>query len=299
MPRDGNGVYSPDWTPAQPNTPISSGNANAMVNDLAEDLNTPRPVSAGGTGQSTAVSAIDALSGNASTVSSAGTTNIVTTSSQNVTISGGTTITGFSTAPAGVKRFITFASSLTLTHHATNLILPGAANITTGAGDTCIAISLGSGNWRVSHYSRAAVPPALGKPTTDQPGLVEKATVEEVYSAAPDKYFSTDLIESASATVVLTDAATVALDWDDFINASVAIGADRILGNPTNGQPNTYRTIEVRGTDASERVLTFGSQYAGSLPELNDISTSRFYRLTITCVEPTRFLVSAQLSSFG
>ncbi len=48
-----------------------------------------------------------------------------------------------------------FAAALTLTHNATSLILPGGANITTAAGDTAIAISLGSGNWVVVNYMPA------------------------------------------------------------------------------------------------------------------------------------------------
>ena len=42
-----------------------------------------------------------------------------------------------------------------LTHNGTSLILPGSANITTAAGDTYEAESLGSGNWVVRAYQKA------------------------------------------------------------------------------------------------------------------------------------------------
>lgn len=70
-----------------------------------------------------------------------------------VTHSTGTTaISSFGTVSAGIWKIITFAISggiLTLTHHATQMILPGAANITLGNGESLIAESLGSGNWKV------------------------------------------------------------------------------------------------------------------------------------------------------
>jgi hypothetical protein len=72
-----------------------------------------------------------------------------------VRVTGTVAITSLGTAPSGVTRKLRFAGALTLTHNATSLILPGAANITTAAGDTAEAISLGSGNWVVVQYTRA------------------------------------------------------------------------------------------------------------------------------------------------
>jgi hypothetical protein len=72
-----------------------------------------------------------------------------------VRITGTTTITGFGTAPSGTTRQLRFAASLTLTHNATSLILPGGASIVTAANDTAEAISLGLGNWVVVQYTPA------------------------------------------------------------------------------------------------------------------------------------------------
>jgi hypothetical protein len=74
----------------------------------------------------------------------------------NVRITGTTTITGFGTAASGITRKLRFAAALTLTYNATSLIFPGAADITTAAGDTAEAISLGSGNWVLVNFTRAA-----------------------------------------------------------------------------------------------------------------------------------------------
>lgn len=55
MPRDGSGVYSaPAGTTASPNTTIESSKYNALVSDLVTDANAARPITAGGTGETTA-----------------------------------------------------------------------------------------------------------------------------------------------------------------------------------------------------------------------------------------------------
>ena len=62
MPRSGGGVYSkPAGTTAVPNTTIESAKFNSVIDDIATDLNTARPISAGGTGSTTAADARTAL----------------------------------------------------------------------------------------------------------------------------------------------------------------------------------------------------------------------------------------------
>jgi hypothetical protein len=88
-------------------------------------------------------------------VASASTCNIGAAGSNYVRITGTTGITAFDTVASGIKRSVVFADALTLTHNGTSLILPGAANITTVAGDTAEFVSEGSGNWRCLWYRRA------------------------------------------------------------------------------------------------------------------------------------------------
>lgn len=103
-----------------------------------------------------------AIQGAEITVASASTTDLGAVASNKVSITGTTTITSFgSTAAAGVERKGRFTGALTLTHNATSLILPGAQNIATSAGDRFTAYSLGSGNWVVTHYTKADGTPLL------------------------------------------------------------------------------------------------------------------------------------------
>ncbi|MGP4671793.1 hypothetical protein ACSV5N_07490 [Agrobacterium salinitolerans] len=97
-----------------------------------------------------------------STIASGTTTDLSTVKGQYVTVSGTSTITSFGTAKAGWVKFIRFSNVATITHNATSMILPGAANITTQAGDFALFVSEGGGNWRCLAYSRAAV---LTRPT--------------------------------------------------------------------------------------------------------------------------------------
>ena len=89
-----------------------------------------------------------------STVASAATTNIGAVNSQNVVISGTTTITAFDTVADGIVRNVRFSGALTLTHNATTLQLPGLANIVTVAGDRAVFTSTGGGNWICTNYER-------------------------------------------------------------------------------------------------------------------------------------------------
>lgn len=95
------------------------------------------------------------------TIASASTTDLGTKDSTFLTVSGTTTITALGTVSAGIYKFVIFSGALTLTHNGTSLILPGAANITTVAGDTALFLSLGSGNWKCMFYQSGALDATL------------------------------------------------------------------------------------------------------------------------------------------
>lgn len=128
------------------------------------------------------------------TIASASTVNIGAAASDNISVTGTTTITAFDNVAAGTVRTITFAGALTLTYNATTLILPGAASITTAAGDVATFISLGSGNWRCTSYNKAngqAVVAPAGGVTSAVAGngiAVSAATGAVTFSAAAPGY---------------------------------------------------------------------------------------------------------------
>ena len=123
---------------------------------------------------------------------------------------------------------------------------------------------------------------------------VEYATVAETRAAAAGlKVLTVNLIEDAAALVALTDDATIAVDWDSGVNFSVTLEGNRVLGNPTNGQPGTWRTFIVTQDGVGTRTLSYGNQYkfeGGNEPVLTTAAGSVDV-LSMFCVSATNFFV--------
>ena len=71
-------------------------------------------------------------------------------------VTGTTTITSIGTQGIGSHITLHFDGILTFTHHSTDLILPGAANITTAVGDIAVMHEYASGDWRCVSYTKAS-----------------------------------------------------------------------------------------------------------------------------------------------
>ena len=89
-------------------------------------------------------------------ISSVGAALTLVAGSDYADVTGTTTVTSISTRPAGSRFTFQFDGALILTHNATSLILQGATNLTTAAGDVLTFISEGSGNWREESRRLAA-----------------------------------------------------------------------------------------------------------------------------------------------
>lgn len=78
-------------------------------------------------------------------------------------VTGVTAITSISASGrTGTVICLHFDGILVFTHHATDLILPSGANISTAAGDEAILIEYDTGKWRCINYSRADGTPIVG-----------------------------------------------------------------------------------------------------------------------------------------
>lgn len=182
MSRNGSGTYSlpvNSWNPAVNGVPATAADWQALINDVASAIT--QSVSRDGqttltgnlpmgsnklTGLASGTAAGDSLrweqlfsQGQPQDLASAATVDIGAQLTTVLNITGTTTITSFGTNYNG-PRFLRFAGALTLTHGAA-LVLPGAANITTAAGDAAIVVPLGSpaSGWRVVAYQRASGEP--------------------------------------------------------------------------------------------------------------------------------------------
>ncbi|MBL9034630.1 MAG: hypothetical protein JNN33_07705 [Rhodospirillaceae bacterium] len=104
-----------------------------------------------------------AVANQGSDIASAATIDLGAADGQYVKVTGAATITALGTVNAGVMRWVEFTGALTLTHNASSLKLPGAANIVTAAGDVGCFVSLGAGNWKCLGYFPASGIGAIGK----------------------------------------------------------------------------------------------------------------------------------------
>lgn len=108
-------------------------------------------------------------------IASAATVDLGAANTLRVEVTGVVAVSSFGTA-ANRLRLVRFSSALTLTHNAVSLILPGGLDIAVVAGDTLIATSDASGNWRVRQYTRGAGVP--GSLYLGGQGAVAAATVD-------------------------------------------------------------------------------------------------------------------------
>ena len=117
-------------------------------------------------------------------ISSVGAALTLVAGSDFADVTGTTTVTSISTRPAGSRFTFQFDGALTLTHNATTLILQGAVNLVTAAGDVLTFISEGGGNWR--EESRRLAAAAAAPPARATQAALEAETDEETY-ASPNR----------------------------------------------------------------------------------------------------------------
>lgn len=189
-------------------------------------------------------SVMRAASAGDGTIASATTTDLSTVNDGDITVSGTTTITGFGTLTAGIKKILTFSGALTLTHNATSLILPGAANITTAAGDVAIMRSLGAGNWKCMIYQRAANVYAASGANAD----ITSMTALTAPTAAANPVRATDLqVQLTTAFTTGGTATAFTLTPAPAITANAANQRFRVKFNAAAG---TTPTLAVSGQAA-------------------------------------------------
>lgn len=155
-------------------------------------------------------------------------------------ITGTTTITSINTIAIGTYVMLHFDGALTLTHNATDLILPGAANITTAAGDIATFYEYATGDWRCVSYQVAADVPGGG-------------------GGAGSGFPSTDNDKTAAYTVVAGDVGEnivfsgLSADVDCTLDVSLLSLGDIL------GVINEDSTYSVRVVVSNTSTMTLGS----------------------------------------
>jgi hypothetical protein len=288
---------------------VFAGDAGLVFNKTTNALTTTGLLTAAGaTLSSTLTMTAAAINGAVRVdVASATTCDIGAAASNYVRITGTTTITGFGTVASGVFRDVVFAGALTLTHNAASLILPGAANITTGAGDVATFVSEGSGNWRCLKYQRSVYTPGGGQFVSVQTGAVATGTttmplddtipqntegVEYMSLAITPKRSDSRLVIEVVAIYGFNGSSGIgiALFQDSTANALIAVANTTVgVNSPTQ---TSLKHVMTSGTTSSTTFkVRIGSGSAGTLT-FNGVSGGRFFGgvagscITITEVMP-------------
>lgn len=113
----------------------------------------------------------------------------------------------------------------------------------------------------------------------------------DVWAGNVDRNLQSSDITAASAIQSLSFASPIAWSWTGGFTREVELTDDGVLDNPTGGIPGTFRTIIIKGSSSTERALTFGNQFGGELPTVTDITSTKWYAVTIMCRTSSHFIV--------
>lgn len=88
-------------------------------------------------------------------------------------------------------------------------------------------------------------------------------------------------------------ASNFAPNWGAFITADWNLTGNRTLSNPTNVIPGTTRYVVVRGSTATAHTVTFGTSYKGALPTIADVTSTKWYLLSLVAYSSTHIIVGS------
>lgn len=124
---------------------------------------------------------------------------------------------------------------------------------------------------------------------------LDEATSAQFRSNTTDKALSTDQVWGAAAHVTLTDAASIAVDFSTFLNATVTLAGNRALANPSNTKVGQSGLIRVVQDATGTRTLSYGTSYkfaGGTAPTLSTAANSIDY-LFYYIASSTEIFISA------
>lgn len=201
--------------------------------------------------------------------------------SNQVTISGTTTITSFDTIAAGTLRYVTYSGAVPITYDATKMQLVGAASRTYAVGDVSIFESLGAGNWKEIVYQPisglyntttastklSAINAVANTPAN---GLTISMTAQYLdYRSATAGSGAISTIHSAPADLVISSGST--LGTVNAVQSDIAVLAINDAGTIRLGVVNMSGGVQL---DETNLVTTTAEGGAGAADTANVIYTT-------------------------
>ena len=155
-------------------------------------------------------------------------------------VTGTNAIVSIDSLGVGSQITLQFDAALTLTHHATNLILPTGDDIVTAAGDHATLIEYASGDWRLMHYQRAD-----GEPLARAYGALyfSSSATTTLAAATPTKAAGTTAAQNGSVnfTIATTNRLTYTGADSDVFRVSCTVGITKSAGGSTIGSHFLYK----------------------------------------------------------
>ena len=191
-------------------------------------------------------------------------------------VTGTTNFSAFTVA-ADRHFFVQFDGALTMTHHATNLDLPGGANITTAAGDVAEFVSTGANTVQCVNYTKAD-----GTAVVAAGGFTPGASVY--------RNSGTQTITTGTVTEVVWQAETYDTDGDFASNGfTVGTGDDgiyiavaQVYWNSPVIDVEYQIDIAVDGTDVVETMIQMPMSTNQTTDVVGILSLAAAEKVTIT-----------------
>ena len=183
---------------------------------------------------------------------------LVLTDGNSFYVTGTTTITTIEdTADAfGIGSIIKlrFNGILTLTHHATNLVLLGGANITTAAGDWAEFVKGASGDWEMTSFNGISATADWQAGTSDKPSLTRPADTKAAIDAQVPALFSATgsaQMFACRAWVNFVGTGTVAINESGNVSSITDNGLGKYAVNYTTDMEDANYCVVSSGATAT------------------------------------------------
>ena len=264
--------------PSTSGVPVAPGKTTWVYNDGTTVLNavtyltsltfpaaTSLALTDGGTGAVTALAARTNLETNickkGTDIASGSPT--VTTTGNYFDVTGTTTITAF-VVDANRQFFCQFDGALQLTHNATDLDLPGEANITTAAGDVAEFFSTGSNDVHCVNYTKAdgtaVVASAGGGPSVGTNAVIRTNATNIAESITLSDHSATCTADASADTINKgTDDGFADNDTVQFTNSGGALPAGLAAGTQYFVRDVATATLKVSETFGGSAVNITGT----------------------------------------
>jgi hypothetical protein len=221
--------------------------------------------------------------------------------------------TGFAAMTVAANRhfFLQFDGALTMTHHATNLDLPGEANITTAAGDVGEFFSTGANTVQCVNYTKAdgtaTVAGGGGAWTFVSSTAITAITNLDIASLAAGN----DYLFSIRGAVPATDAASMHLRFSQDNGSTFKSGASDYHTVSAGAAEDNIRVLQPMGNNTDEgghvdillwepneanmhkRVVAVGRHAGSNNLELASITQAGRYDVDTNAVDAVRFYLSS------